>query len=313
MSSVEQVARKFVRYHYGELLSAGEVKPNEKTGGWEAELFCNYPRIIRDDDKPEIPWIKVQQFRRLGKLEINRNLEVVSATPREELNQLVGDRLTLQRQRAESFMVRASATQFAKLGEMRHVLRPVVELVQTLLFRRDSNEPELSGEFVPIDPDMTHWYTMLERIGVITKSARKGGGYESGPNFIEWLDANKKNPDTVVSLVLSELIRQELPSLKSAHVIAQLDKHIRVDNSYYWQALDAGEAFHAHWESLRDRYISSYGKVISQTSFCSTLYELHNVDAIRQDQHGHFYANEDILKQMASLRAESPDGTFRRA
>lgn len=312
MSSAAQVARQYVRYHYGELLNTGEVTRNEKSGKLEAEIFSNYPRIIRDDYKPQLPWIKIQQFRHLGKVVMDDKLKVISATSREELNQLVGDRLTLQRQRAESIMVRASASQFAELGEMRHVLRPVVEIVETLLFRRgDSSGQELKPEYTDNDPESIHWLNMLERISVVQK--RESGGYNSGGNLIEWLKLYKTTPDKVLNLVIAELIRQELPSLKSAHVIAQLDKHIRVDNSYYWQALDAGEPFHARWESLRDRYISSYGRMISVTSFCSTLYELERVDGIEQDSNGQFYANEGILKQMIELRAESHDGTFRKA
>ncbi len=91
-----------MRYHYGELLNAGEVSRNGRTGRWEAEIFSNYPRIIRDDENPEQHWIKVQQFRRLGKVEIGANMVVISATPSDELSQLVSDRLTLQRQRAEA-------------------------------------------------------------------------------------------------------------------------------------------------------------------------------------------------------------------
>jgi hypothetical protein len=311
LSSVEQVARKYVRYHYGELLSAGDTKLNKTTGLWETEIFSNYPRIIRDDEKPDSPWVKFITLRNLGKIELDEKSEVISATPRPEIAQLVRERLTLFRQRAESIMVRASSFQFGRLGETRHVLRPVVEIVQNLLFKRDGYGAELKEEYFLGDDDSNNWLSLLERIGVIVKTPK--GDFASSPLFIDWLAKYRKDPDMVINIVLSELIKQELPALKSAFVIAQLDKHIRVDNSYYWQALDAGESFHARWDSLRDRYISYYSKMISVNSFCSTLYELQTVDAIRQGNDNHYYANPDILKEMLKEKADFLEGMSRKA
>lgn len=311
-SEMEQVARRYVRYHYGELLNAGNVTFNEKTNKFEAEIFSNYPRIIRSEEKPRQPWIKFLKLRNLGKVEFDLNMKVVSATSKPEMSQLVKERLTLYRQRAESIMVRASSMQFAKLTETIHVLNPIVKILNNLLIRTDNIRAELrrsdlQGEGVEI----YQFLDLLQKENILQKTP--SGDYGSGGVLLDFLEQNKTNPDKVIQLVLAYIIKQELPALKSAFIISQLEKHIRVDNSYYWQAFDAGVAFHAKWESLRERYITTYNQMISIASFRSTLFELQKVDAIKQENDGHYYANPQILGDMLVEKPEFTEGVFRRA
>jgi hypothetical protein len=304
-----QVARKYIRQNYGELLGVGEPELNKETGRYEAELLSNYPRIIRDERNPQRPWIKYILLRNLGKIELDKNLKVVSATSNVELSELVADRLSVFMQRAESIMVKASSLQFARLNDVQHVLYPVLKVINNL-YSKTSEVTEITlADLKGENPDFFRYLTLLEEAGIIEKT---DSGYTSGETFISLLTEKKSDFDSLRDAVLSHLIRTKYPALRGAIGITQLERHIRVDNSYYWQALEAEDPFRAKEESLRENYIAYYGHMISVISFRSTLVDLMRVDAIRQDD-TKWYANEQILQDMISMKTELAHDTNRLA
>jgi len=311
MSEASQVAKRYVRYHYGELANVGEARYDPIRERWEAELLSNYPRIIRDDEKPQSAWIKYLPLRDLGKITLDSKLNVVSATSNAEMSNTIGERLSLLRQRAESIMVRASSLQLAGLDEAKHVLAPIVKVVNNLYFKTKEMTEISLGDLEGEDDDFYRYLFMLEQAGIVIKTK---SGFASGEAFIAILADKRDDYDALLKSVISHIIKTQYPVLRSAFNIKQLDKHIRVDNSYYWQAIDAEKPFRARWDLLRERYIAFYN-MISVASFRSTLIQLWQTDAIKQEEENenYYYANEALLNDMVGMKSAMYENTDRRA
>jgi len=278
-------------------VNVAEPRFNEKTRVWEAELVSYYPRIIRDDKRPTEPFIKFVFLRNLGKVELDTELNVLSASSRADCSKVVEERFSMLRQRAERIMVQASAYNLASLTETQHVLAPIIKIIDNLL-DRESKTPEISfKDLIGEDEKLNRYLALLEEVGVVEKV---DGGYNSGRMFVEFLSKYGDNYESLVKVTLSHLIREKYPALRSAFDIRQLEPSIHVDNTYYWPAMEADRVIYAHPENLRYRYIVNYG-MISSVTFKSYLQRLYRADAIREDQ-GYFFANEKLFSEMQRLR-----------
>jgi hypothetical protein len=299
LSSATQVVRRYVSSHYGELLNVDEARFNKATGTWEAELVSNYPRIIRDDKRPTEPFIKFIFLKNLGKVELDDKLNILSASTRAECSRIVEERFSLLSQRAERIMVQASADSLAGLTETRHVLAPVVKIVDNLL-DRGAKTPEISLEDLAGEESrLSEYLDLLTETGIVKKVE---GGYNSGADFINILAKYKDDYDSLVKMVLSHLIRTKYPALRTAFDIRQLEPSIHVDGTYYWPALEADRIIYSHMDTLRYRYIMNYG-MISTVSFKSYLHRLNEADAIREEG-GYFFANEKLFSEMQRLKGD---------
>jgi hypothetical protein len=289
-------------------MNVDEPRLNEETGVWEAELVSNYPRIIRDDKRPTEPFVKFIYLRNLGKVELDAELNVLSASSRADCSRVVEERFSLLGQRAERIMVQASADSLASLTETRHVLAPVVKIIDNLL-DRNAKTPEISYEDLEgEDARLSQYFELLAESGIVERAE---GGFNSGPNFVKFLETYKDDYDGLVNVALSHLIRTKYPALRSAFDIRQLEPSIHVDGTYYWPALEADRVIYAHLDTLRYRYIASYG-MISTVSFKSYLHRLTEADAIVEDS-GYYSANERLFGEMQKLKGDLLENLSRRA
>jgi hypothetical protein len=304
--SVQQEVNKYVRSHYGHLIKAGKPRFDEGTGVWVAELESSYPRVIRDDRSPDKPIVRFLHLRNLGSVQVSNTLSIVDATPRDKCAEAVSGHLAILKQRAERIMVQASSEQFAGLSEVRHVLSPVLKILNNLA-STDKESPvireiDLEGE---VDQQkLLQYFKLLEGLDIVKESS---GGYTLGNELVELSRLAHNNMGELQRSVLGYVIKHGYPALRSGFVITQIQPYIQVDNCYYWHAIEASKPLSTKKSTMRSRYETYYGR-ISPLSFNSMLRDLIEVNAIEED--GEFcHANEELLNEMVKMREDQLDDT----
>jgi len=297
MSTATQVARRYVSGNYGELVNVTDPQFDEEKREWEAELVSYYPRIIQDDAKPSDPFIKFVYLQKLGKVKLDENLNVLFATSRSACSNLVEERFSLFRQKAEKIMIEASAINLAGLVDAQHVLEPVVKVIDNLL-SREAKIPEIKDSDFEERDNINRYWDFLEKAGIVV---RMEGGYSSGPEFIRQLAMFRNNYELLVQHVLGHLIQSRYSSLRSVFEISELEPDIHIDSSYYWPALEADDEIHLKTDSLRERFITTYNKNISTGRFVHYLQQLQRVDALKQETNG-WVAVHNLFAKMREIR-----------
>lgn len=299
MSSATQAVRRYVSANYGELVNVDEPRFDKDRGIWEAELVSYYPRIIRDDKRPSEPYIKFVFLQNLGRVELDANLNIMSASSRADCSRVVEERFSMLRQRAERIMVQASARNFASLTETQHVLAPIVKIIDNLL-DRESKVPEISfKDLIGENERLSRYLDLLAEVGIVEKVE---SGYNSGRMFVEFLSKYRDDYDSLVRATLAHLIREGYPALRSVFDIRQLEPSIHVDNTYYWPALEADKIVYSRRDNLRYNYVANYG-MISVISFNSILQRLCRANALMEGS-GYYYANEMLFSEMQRIRGD---------
>jgi len=85
MSKIESVIQKYMIEHYGDLIFADKPVFDKKTRTWKSQLRSKYPNI-HVDKKNQERIVKFLDLRELGMIKLNEELQVIYATPREEVN-----------------------------------------------------------------------------------------------------------------------------------------------------------------------------------------------------------------------------------
>jgi hypothetical protein len=297
VSTATQAARRYVKTHYGELMNADEAQFNEESRTWQAELVSYYPRIINDDAVPENSTVKFLYLRKLGKVELDESLNVLNATPRSAASDLLGDRFSLFRQRAERIMIEASALQIAELTDAKHVLAPIIKIIDNLL-DRETKIPEIKDSDFDQRDNVERYWNLLTDTGILM---RVEGGWNSGEKFVDIFTKYHNNYDALVSKTLATLIREKYASLRSAFDMGELEPAIHVDNSYYWPALEADVSIKQNTDSLRERHNASYHTFMSVGRFKYYLRQLLQAGAIERES-GYWVAVKDLFAEMRKIR-----------
>ncbi|MGH9918397.1 MAG: hypothetical protein ACRD6W_05955, partial [Nitrososphaerales archaeon] len=271
MSEATQAARKYVYGHYGELLNVTEPEYDPEKKEWEGELVSYYPRFIQDDAKPGEPWVKFVTLRKLGKIVLDKDLNVLFATPRKSCSDLVEERFSLYAHRAERIMVEASAMNLAGLVDAQHVLAPVIKVVDNLL-DREARIPEIRPDDFEDRDNIDRYWDLLEYAKIVTPA--QGGGFNSGEEFLNLLQKYRNDYETLLRAVLGLIIKSKYEKLRSVFNMSELEPDIHVDNTYYWPALEADEPIHLKTDSLQERYMAMYDSKVSHGWFVYYLRQL---------------------------------------
>jgi hypothetical protein len=297
--SVQETVRRYLYSHYGHLIKAGDAKYDEDKGVYRAELLSSYPRIIRDDKSPDTPIVRFLQLPRLGEVVVSPDLSIVSATSDDQCEKAVEDYLDLIKQRSERIMVQASSEKFATMYEVKHVLNPIIKIVNNLV-DSDENTPVISWVDISAEPEkekIVQYLNLLEGIEIVKQGER---GVTMGNLLVTFcMKAQNKLPD-VQNMVLSHVINKGYAALRSFHIITQIQPYIQVDNCYYWQAIDAEKNLSVKKSKMYDRFVTHYD-AISPVTFRSMLQELIEAGALHQDG-PYCYADDELLGRMIELK-----------
>jgi len=297
MSATEQI-RKYVVQHYGNLISIVEPRFDARNGIWLAELKSDYPRIIRDDRRPDERMIRFLSLRRLGTVMLSEDLQSFDCTPRETCIQNLSAFLDIWHERAERIIVRASSEHLARIDEARWVLAKVGMIVSNLLQNEMISDEDLAF-YVPRDRHrMGRYLKLLEGLDLVS---RTDGGYTYGPLFAE-LRTRITDPEEFEIVALSHVIRERYSTLRESFGISQLETFVHVDSCYYRPALEAESLIYR----TRSSIVSHYGRFYGQKPPLRIAYilgKLVHAKALEYED-GYYFGNEHLFSQMLDMKSE---------
>lgn len=285
-------------------MNATEPQFDKERKEWEAELVSYYPRFIQDDANTTQPYVKFIYLTKLGKIKLDENLNVLFATSNSICSDVVGERFDLYRERAEKIMVEASAFNLAGLTDAQHVLTPVIKVIDNLL-DREAKIPEIRDTDFEEKDNIDRYWELLEQAGIVTPVK---GGHSSGEQFLNLFGKYRNDYEQLIRMVLGHLIKSKYASLRSVFNMSELEPDIHVDNSYYWPALEADQPIHLKTDSLRERYITTYGKNISHGRFTYYLRQLDRVGALKEETNG-WIAEDNLFGEMRRIRGQQIEAT----
>ncbi len=297
----QKVQQSAMRY-YGNLISAEEPIFDEKERLWKAKLKANYPRLIKND-YPEERFIRVLPLKGLGTICLNENLQFVKdcSVKREESLFLIRSYLEMWKGQVENIIVSASHLQLAKTSPARVFLNPVNMILANFLQRE-----EVIISFEELDKTrkrarLERWLSLLEALDLIKKIE---SGYIYGEMFTA-LRKEAQNDREFEILSMGYILKKSYPMLKEVFHIKQFEPLVHLDSCYYRPALEAEDILHTTAESLFKRFMVEY-QYKPHLELRHILHELRDSQALLSKK-SYYYANDELFKEMLSLKNQAPE------
>lgn len=297
MTDLEYAAQKYAIDHYGDLIVPDKPIFHDKTKTWEVQLRSTYPRIVQDDKSQEVV-VRFLDFRDLGTIRMNENLDIVDATPTENCEHQLMSRIELWKQQSEQIVLKASSDVFAKIAESTHVLYPLVLILDKLTKHKDVFT--ISEE--EVDEQRRHekirkYLELLEQLEIVKKI---DSGYTYGNKYVG-LAERVDEPRQLKTVLLAHVIRQKYTTLRQVFGIAQLEPYVRLANAYYWPSLDAGKLIRTARQNLFRRYQDYYYPHLSSWDFDARLSDLIDQGEI-VEENGYLVGDRDRFDEMLQMK-----------
>jgi len=301
MMSVVQEIHRYARQHYGNLISIGEPRFDERAKTWSAELKSDYPHVVHDDRSPNERILKFLSLRRLGEIKFGENLQPIeSTTSRETCIKNLTAFLAMWRERAERIIVMVSSDQLARINEAQRVLAKVGMIISNLLHRERISEEDIAFFPPKQERKMIRYLRFLEDLDLVRKI---DGGYTYGNLFSELQVQTQGNIPEFYTAILSHIIRTRYSALRETFNISQLEPFVHVDSCYYRPTLEAEKILYLTSDSIINHYTKFYRSRKSPMRIRYILEELVNAKALeREDKY--YFGNEELFSQMLDLKSQ---------
>jgi hypothetical protein len=303
----KKVKQSAMRY-YGNLISAEEPIFDERDRLWKAKLKANYPRLIKND-YPEERYIRVLPLKGLGTICLNENLQFVKdcSIKREESLSLIRSYLEMWKGQVENIVVSASSLQLAKTSPARVFLNPANMILANFLHRDDITISFEELEKIRRRTRLNRWLSLLEALKLIK---RIENGYTYGEMFTA-LRKEAKSDRHFEILSMGYILKKSYPMLKEVFHIKQFEPLVHLDSCYYRPALEAENVLYQTANSLFSRFMNEY-QYKPHVELRHILHELRDSQALLSKK-SYYYANEELFKDMLSLKSQVPEMALPRA
>jgi hypothetical protein len=310
MSISQQVAEKskeYVLFNYGNLILPEKPVFDEKDKLWKVKLKTEYPRLIKNDN-PEERFVRTLDIQDLGTIWLNEKNEVLyvvkeKSSSREDAVETLRIRLKTWEDRAESIIVKSSASHLASTGIANVFLNPIRTVLG--VFIQEEDYVITFEELENSRNNYLKWILLLEDLQLVRKDKT---GYIYGNMFTE-LMRNSGNAD-FMKTVLTYVIRERYPILKEAFGVRQFETLVHMDSCYYRPALEAGRILYQKPESLFKRYFAQYNRYKPELELRASLLDLCTSEALHRKDN-YYFGNKELFDDMLAkseefLRISSP-------
>lgn len=301
--SVEQEIHRYAIKHYGNLISVGKPKFDDKTKTWSAELKSDYPLIIRGDRPSDQKILKFLSLSRLGEIKFGEDkLPIESTTSRAVCIDNLRSFLEMWKERAERIIVEISSQNFARINEAQVILAKFEMIITNLLREEIILEEEI--EFYPTTEvkKIRRYLRFLEGLDLVRKTDE---GYTYGNLFVSLQRKTEGNVQEFKTAILSHIIGKRYYALKETFGITQLEPFVHVDSCYYRPTLEAEELLYWTGDSIIDRYRKRYGRK-SSLRIRHILEKLVSVKALEREDKFYF-GNKVLFSQMLKMKDKIAD------
>jgi len=302
MSEAKTAALRYVLHHYGNLVSVEDPIFDKESKTWVTNIRTDYPRIIRNDQRPGEIILKFLSMNRLGTLRFTEDFRPVEVTTRKECIRNLGMYLNLWRERAERIILNTSASQIARIAETQWVLNPVLKVISNLQKKEIIYDEEVLR--APRSDKMKRYLELLESVQLVRRIDK---GYTYGNLLTALQDELREDIEGLEAAVLSHVLKTSYPLLRDVFGITQVDRFVHVDSSYYTPALEAERILYLKRESIIAHCENVYGDRDS-LGVTQILDKLVRVKALEYS-HPFYSANESLFSEMLDLKSKLPELT----
>lgn len=301
MNNLESVIKKYAVENYGNLIVPDKPIFDENTKTWKYPLGSTYPRIIEDEITKDV-LVGFLEFRDLGVIKINDKLQIIDATPSEQCDERLLERLDFWKQQSEKIVVTASSDVFAKIAEGQHVLNPLGVILDALITIKDK-EIKISNSDIYEQRNYEKYIQYLELLEELQIVRKVQDGYIQGNLYVELLNVIRTSDHrSLKTILISHVIKKKYSTLRQVFDIRQLEPFVHLANMYYLPSLDAEKLIHISRPHLYQQYENNY-KRITPLDFNSKLNELTDKGALKYES-GYLVGNKEYFDNMLEMKQE---------
>lgn len=323
MKEVKRVANEYRIKNYGNLIMSNSPEFDQDRGGWSVTLKSVYPRIIVDDGDPPVRELYTITLENLGKLEINKNKQVVEATPREVVVDRLEKYLSAWRRRVENAIIKASSSNLVFSPTIQYFMNPLKRIMSTVLLTGDITNAEIS--YFRKKERIYEWIELLENEQILEEyeeGYRYGelwtGLYESASGLIkddyedfeydaiiyarDFMDMIKSNllyhdTKTVFQhLVMPYILQKYFEYIKDVLNLRSIGRIVNVNNTFYAPCIEAEKLLTFTPRTILRNYNKNYPR-IEFPLISSIVMELIDIGLFRLED-GKIHGNRERFDAM---------------
>ncbi len=298
--NIKTIVRSYALQHYGNLISVSDPTFDPEQKAWIAELQSDYPRVIRDDRRPDERTLKFLTLRKLGTIKVGENLEPnsIDATSRDTCVDNLSYFLNLWKDRAEKIIVKASSDNLANTNAAKTFLGKIETIIARLEWSDVIYDSEIDLLPSKEGERVRKYLQLLAGLDIVM---HQKDGYSYGNMFTE-LSCNIHDSSKLSTAILSYIIKNRYAALKEAFNISQLETVVHVDSLYYRPALEANELIYWKRESFERSCARMYGyksKIFFRLPY--VLKELVEVKALKYED-SYYFGNDRLFNEMKDAK-----------
>jgi len=294
-----KTAKLFVLQKIGNMVSPDpDVYFDSTQEKWTVSLKTDYPRILRDDSTNDM-FVKFLTIKKIGTIELSKNLSVLRFTPKNEIAKAIETGLNRWRDRVEAIVVKASADKLALISGAEEVLHPIRVFVNRLwegstIEFEDVDEMQRTSR-------MMQYLHLLEELDLIKEEQ----GKFIYTNLLAEIQTQVKSQKEFQQKILAYILQKRYSVIREIFRISRLEPYINIENSYYWPSFESGEMLHLRRDTLHSIYARSYG-IQPSMKFDMNLRDLTNVEILKKEG-DFYYGNETIFEKMIEEKDKVSD------
>jgi len=305
VSEIEDVARRYVRSTYGNMVQLGEGTYDEATRLYTFVLRSNYPFMIVDDTRPDNIVVRILKMENLGKVYVrhNRHVEADMCTRRRQVDREIDNTLAHWKRRIEQVVASATSERLANLEQIRQFFMPVQRIVYYVLETGFITKADIERSNRRKKGRLSPYVALLEGQDLLT---RREHGWEPSIALKE-MDRKAENKNDLMRRLIALMIRERYQALRDLMRLNVLHRTIRLQNIIYLPEIEVHHNLKRTRETVGREYFYHYGSRIDKVDLVSNLTSLVQVGAIVRDRPRNLYSgDEDLLESMIKQAEKLP-------
>lgn len=296
MSSPERAIAFYASMNYGHLISTDAPIHDEREDLYIANLYSDYPLIIKNEKPPERKTMHILEINSLGVITSDKNGKIIRdrTTSRDECIRNIQSFFELWKRRAEEIVVYATSDKLVKGLRWYHFLDPIDEIVSQLWESECVKEFEIDYGRSKARRRKTRLYLgLLEGLEIVSK---RGDGYFEGNLAVTARNEARGDKRYFRDLLVSTVVKERYSTLRDVFHLYILEPIVRVDNCVYLPEIETEGQIYRSFKSISHDFKHYYGHQMNEEVLKRNLEQLVDFDVI--EQKGPYYFGNKALRDI---------------
>lgn len=304
MSEQARIIRRYVNFNYGDLITVSNPAYYENQRFWVAELKCDYPNVIRDNQNHE-SFEKYLTLTELGEIRLTDDNHI-QATSRDEVIKRLESGLQHWRETAQEIILKTTSEELAPLGAFKDSIYPIVLAIRWLA-KGDRNFITYESISKEPAPEKTmRWLRFLAQVKLLESTER---GFTYSNLFVSLQkesEAKGGGVEEFVNHVVAFIMRDYYTTIRQVFRVSRFEPFLHMETCYYAPSMQAGRLLYRKEESLKALYHKWYSKTFTDYRLSSILDEL-EANKILEREGQYWHGKDAIWDKLKPEIATFPD------